>query len=116
VEFLSVILLEETTEGPDQAVDEESLKGLLIDLLSSGNVLLEEGLHEIKLMVNSAKLWARHNKVIVLVKLGVKGWLLDIFLNEFIHPGGLVWVAISFDLNSILAPGINKWSPEQISV
>lgn len=35
VEFLSVILLEETTEGPDQAVDVKSLEGLLINLLSS---------------------------------------------------------------------------------
>jgi hypothetical protein len=116
VEFLSVILLEETTEGPDQAVDEKSFEGLFIDLLSSLNVTYKESLHKVKKMVNSAKLWARHNEVIALVKLGVSVWGFNIFLGEFFHPSGLIRVAVSLDFNSILAPGINEWSPEEISV
>jgi len=42
VEFLSIFLLEETTEGPDQAIDEKLLESLLINLLSLSNVTLEE--------------------------------------------------------------------------
>jgi hypothetical protein len=48
VEFLSVLLLEETTIGPDHAVDEDSLESLLVDLLSSSEVLLEKSLQKIE--------------------------------------------------------------------
>lgn len=65
-------------------------------------MVLENGSHKINQMVYSAKLWARHNKVIALVKLDVGVWVRDKLIDTFGHPLSLIWVAVCFELNSIL--------------
>jgi hypothetical protein len=67
-------------------------------------------------MINSNKLWSRHDEVIVLVEFIMKSWLLNVFFNELVHPSSLIRVAISLNFDSILAPGVNERSPEKISV
>jgi hypothetical protein len=67
-------------------------------------------------MIDSNKLWSRHDEVIVLVKLIMKLWLFNVFVNEFVHPSSLIRVTISLNFDSILAPGVNKRSPEKISI
>jgi hypothetical protein len=67
-------------------------------------------------MVDSAKLWARHNEVVVFVEFNMSIWLFNIFFNELVHPCSFIWIAISFNLYSILAPSINKRSPEKICI
>lgn len=65
-------------------------------------------------MVDSAELWARHNKVVVFVKLLIGSWVLDEFISALSHPKLLIWVAVRFELNSIEQPSLNQWSPEEI--
>jgi hypothetical protein len=67
-------------------------------------------------MINSNKLWSRHDEVIVLVELIVKTWLLNVLFSELGHPSSLIRVAISLNFDSILAPGVDERSPEKISV
>jgi hypothetical protein len=45
-------------------------------------------------MVDSAKLWAWHHKVIALVELIVGVRVLDVLISEFSHPLSLIWVAV----------------------
>jgi hypothetical protein len=79
-------------------------------------MLHQNSLQKIELMINSNKLWGRHDEMIVLVKLIMKLWLFNIFVNELVHPRSLIRVAESLNFDSILAPGVNKRSPEKISI
>ena len=114
VELLSVFLLEKSSERPSHAVDEEFLEAWLVDLSSSSLNLVQNSGQEVDLVVDSAKFWARHDKVVVLVKLLIGSWVLDEFISALSHPKLLIWVAVGFELNSIEQPSLNQWSPEEI--
>jgi hypothetical protein len=49
---------------------------------------------EIDQVVDSAKLWAWHHKVVAFVKLIVGVWILDVLIGEFNHPSLFIWAAV----------------------
>ena len=115
MEFLSVILFKKTTMRPAQAVDPKSFKVSFGNWFLSFNIWAEERSQKVEELSDSNNFWKWHNIVVVSVEKKLKIGFDDVLLSELFAPLGFLWSRLSLLLNSITAPGLDEWSPEEIS-
>lgn len=132
MELLSLISLEETTHSPSVRIGPNLLEKVKLDSLIVFLVLLEACSEQVEHLSDSDNLWRVHHILEVLAKevedglllwIGrsgiVEGLVLEELLDEVWNPLGLVRIALSDLLGSVLpivAPGGEKRLPVEISV
>jgi len=117
VEFLSVVVLEETTHSPGVGVHEVLVEEVLLNGFLLFDVLLEYSSEEVEHLVDSDNLGLRHH-IGVLFGSHVESvnlFVLDVLLCELVHPVSFLLVGVALNLLSVSAPGIDEWSPAEIS-
>mmetsp|Transcript_44095 Transcript_44095/g.42770 ORF Transcript_44095/g.42770 Transcript_44095/m.42770 type:complete len:971 (-) Transcript_44095:205-3117(-) len=114
VEHFSLLVLEEAADGPGEAVDEELLEGLLVQLLALVIVLDEHGREEVEELVDPHDGWRGHHVHVVLDQLREVVRLVYVLVHHLVRPARLLRVTHDLLVGPVLDPLVHQRLPVQI--